>query len=217
MKRFGQPLKLGMTSKNPFFLIEEFVSPLQCEDIITRLKHTIPDSDINDVPYKTIKYNELTEFRLLPQLEALMPTLEQYYSFEAKGILPFNFEWYVEGFHVEPHRCGSFVYQNKKWVRVSDIGFTGIIFLNDYNDSPPFDQDFEVVGGKLEFMNHQFSFNPRRGTLVFFPAAPNFMHTTGPIQAGELNQIRIHVVPTIQYNYDMTKFPGNYKIWFKNR
>jgi hypothetical protein len=206
-----------MSSKSPFYVVDELVSPLQCEDIICRLAHTVPDSDVNDVPLKTLRYNEHTESGLLPYLDDLVPTWEQYYGFELEGILPFQIEWYVEGFQIEPHRCGSFVYMDKRWVRTSDVGFTAIIFLNDYNVTPPFDPDFEVCGGRLEFLNHKFSFNPRRGTLVFFPAAPNFMHTTGPIQAGELNQIRVSFVPKTPYNYDMTKFPGNYLEWFKNR
>jgi hypothetical protein len=204
-------------TKSPFVVVDEFVSPLQCEDIIYRLNNSFPDTDVNDVPFMTVRYSELTEDVLLPSIENLMPKLEKYYGFELNGILPFQLEWYVEGCHIEPHRCTSFVYKDKKWVRVSDIGFTGIIFLNDYNNAPPFDPDFEVSGGRLEFINHQFSFNPRRGTLVFFPAAPNFMHTTGPIEAGELNQIRFHVVPKIPYNYDMAKFPGTFREWFKNR
>jgi len=203
-----------MSIKSPFFVVEEFISPLQCEDIIERQRNNFPDEDHNGVPLKTVRENELTQLRLLPLIDALMPDLEAYYGFERKGILPLLFEWYVEGFNVEPAKTKSFAYHKNKWVRMLDVGFTGIIFLNDYNNTAPFDPDFEVCGGKLEFPTHRFSFNPQRGTLVFFPEAPNFVHTTSAIQVGELNQIRFHVVPEVIYNYDMSKFPGNYKSWF---
>lgn len=204
-----------MQFKSPFFVVENFISPLLCEDIINRLNHTYPDTDKQDRPLKSIKYNKLTEIRVLPHIENILPKLEEYYGFETNGILPFIFEWYVEDFKVEPARSAAFEFKKQEWVRISDIGFTGVIFLNDYNDKPPFDNDFEVYGGKLEFLTHQFGFNPKRGTLVFFPEVTNFINTTSSVKAGELNQIRFHIVPTKEYIYDMAKFPGNYKVWFK--
>ena len=203
-------------AKSPFFIVEEFISPLMCEDIIERLNHNYPDEDKDGTPLKTIRANPLTELRVLPILEELIPTLEHYYNFETYGIQTFDFEWYVEGFKTEPAKCKNFMYQQKKWVRISDIDFTGVIFLNDYNSEMPFDPLYEVYGGKLEFLTHQFGFNPSRGTLVFFPEGPNFVNTVGPIHAGELTQIRFHIRPKLRYNYDMNKFMGNYKIWFKD-
>lgn len=204
-----------MTNKSPFFIVEELLSPLICEDIIQRLNNFLPDADIDGNPLKTVRYNKLTELRILPLIENIIPTLESYYSFELKGILPFKFEWFVEGFKVEPHRSESFKYSDKGWQQVNDVGFTGVIFLNDYNNQTPFDVDFEVNGGKLEFLTHKFGFNPTRGNLVFFPEVPNFINTTSSVRAGELNQIRFHVVPTQLYKYKIENFQGNYKTWFK--
>jgi len=206
-----------MTDKSPFYVIDDFLSPLLCEDIIQRLNHTYPDCDENNVPLKTVKLNKLTELRVEPLLEAYIPTLEQYYSFETLGILPFKFEWFVEGFSVEPARCESFSYDNakRKWVRISDVGLTGVVFLNEFNNAAPFDDAYEVYGGKLEFVTHNFGFNPKRGTVVFYPEAPNFVNTTSQIEFGELTQIRIHIVPMVLYNYNINNFPGNYKTWFK--
>jgi hypothetical protein len=204
-----------MTPKSPFFVVENFLSPLMCEDIIARLNHNLPDFDINDNPVKTIRTNRLTEMRVLPFIEELIPELENYYSFEMDGILPFRFEWFVDGAPADPLYTEAFTFVDNKWKRTADVGFTGIIFLNEYNNTPPFDQEFEVCGGKLNFPNHQFSFEPRRGTLVFFPEAPNFVRATSKVEAGELTQIVFHVVPTVPYNYDMNNFPGNYKSWFK--
>lgn len=202
---------------SPFFIIDDFLSPLLCEDIIQRLNHTYPDCDKDDVPLKTIKFNKLTEIRVEPLLERYIEALENYYSFETLGILPFKFEWFVEGFRPELAKSAAFSYDNnkRKWTRNADIGISGVVFLNDYNDKAPFDDSYEVYGGKLEFPTHNFGFNPKRGTAIFYPEAPNFVNATSEIQVGELNQIRIHIVPTELYNYDIKKFPGNYTTWFK--
>ncbi len=205
-----------MIAKSPFFIIQEFLSPLMCEDIINRLNNIYPDTDINDAPLKTIRYNNLTEIRVLPMLEDIIPTLEQYYGFTHRGILPFKFEWLIAGTKTETAICENSILRENKWSIINDIDFTAIIFLNDYNQSSDFDQEFEVYGGKLEFPTHQFGFTPKRGTLIFFPSGPNFVHGNSGVLAGELNQMRINFVATERYKYDIKKFPGNYKVWFKD-
>lgn len=205
-----------MHKKSPFYIVDEFLSPLQCEDIVARQNNIYPEVDKDDNPLKTVRENELTEMRVFPLVDDLIPHLENYYEFERKGVLPFKFEWYVEGFIPEPAKCASFQYGKNKWNRISDIDFTGIVFLNDYNDKSPFDPSYEVCGGKLEFMNHKFGFNPKRGMLVFFPECPNFVNTISGIEAGELNLLRFHVVAKKLYNYNMNNFPGNYTLWFQN-
>lgn len=203
-------------NKSPFYVVKNFISPLMCEDIISRLNHTFPEADVDDNYLKTITYNKLSEIRVLPYLEDVLPSVEQYYGFESEGILPFKFEWYVEGFTPSAPSCESYSYSKTGWVRTSDVGFSGVIFLNDYNATSPFDAEFEVYGGKLEFTTHQFGITPQRGLLVIYPEAPNFINTTGPIQAGELTQIRFHIVPIVPYKYNISNFPGNYKTWFKD-
>jgi len=203
-------------NKSPFFVVEEFISPLMCEDILNRLNNNYPDMDNSDNPLKTIRYNVLSDNRLLPFLENLLDDLENYYQFEAEGILPLKYEWYVEEFKPEPPACESYSYTKNGWVRSNDVGFSGVIFLNAYNNKTPFDNEFEVYGGKLEFTNHNFGFNPKRGLLVVYPEAPNFINTTSSIKFGELTQVRFYIVPKVPYKYKMENFPGNYKTWFKN-
>lgn len=59
-----------------------------------------------------------------------------------------------------------------------------------------------------------FGFEPTRGTLIFFPSAPNFVNTTISPKVGDLYQIRIQMVAMKPYIYDMNNFKGNYKNWF---
>lgn len=190
------------------------------ENIIDTLDLNFPDEDAHGNPLKTVSPNRLAEMRILPLLEDLIPVVEQYYGFETKGILPLKFEWYVEGFQTEAAKNLSFYYERTqtKWRRISDIDFTGVIFLTDYNngDSSPIDTDFEVYGGKLEFPNHAFGFNPQRGTLVLFPECQFFANATSQIQYGELLQIRFHIVAETPFKYDPNNFKGNYTKWFKD-
>lgn len=200
--------------KSPFVVVQNFISPLVCEDIINRLGHTFPN-EVKDVPVKTVNFNKLTELRLLPSLEELIEShLESYYGFELKGIFPFEHEWFVEGFALEKPRTENEALIDGNWMRVDEKDFTGVIFLNDYNDATPFDPTYEVYGGKLEFPNHQFGFNPKRGTMVIFPSDHRFANSTSKIHAGELNQIRFHICAKVPYEYDIKKFPGTYKTWF---
>jgi hypothetical protein len=204
--------------KSPFLVIKNFLTPLFAENIINTLELNYPMEDKDGNFLKTVMPNQLVEMRVLPLLEDLLPIAEQYYGFKTKGILPFKFEWYVENFKVESAKNLSFFYDTPtaRWKRISDIGFTGVIFLNDYNDEDPIDLDFEVYGGKLEFPSHAFGFNPQRGTLILFPECQHFANATSSIKMGELLQIRFHIVPEIPYKYDPNNFKGNYTTWFKN-
>lgn len=201
-------------SKSPFFVIPNFISPLECEDIISRSHFDFPNT-IEGKPIKSITQNVLTQNRILPYLEELIPTLEEYYGFEHAGILPLNIECYPQNCIQEGLRCENSWYKDGKWSRINDTDFTGIIFLKDHSTDKNFDDYFEVYGGKLEFPTHRFGFNPQRGTLVVFPSGPNFTHQTQSPKFGDLYQIRISFVPTEPYKYDMGKFPGNYTTWFR--
>lgn len=102
--------------KSPFVVIDEFISPLHCEDIINRLNHGVPELDDAGQPLLTINLNRLSDIRILPLLEdegGLIDHLEQYYGYTHKGILPFNYEWYVAGHKNVAPRCENSNYTTK--------------------------------------------------------------------------------------------------------
>ena len=146
--------------------------------------------------------------------------IENYYGFETRTLTPFNFEWYPTGYLGGPAKSEAYQMISKRgqqlmWNKVKDYDFTVIIFLNDYNEETNFDENFEVRGGKLEFPTHDFGFNPERGTMVIFPTRPQFVNAVSPIEAGELNVIRFHIIAKEEYVYDKENFPGGYAEWFK--
>lgn len=138
----------------------------------------------------------------------------EHYGIEYKGTEPIKFEWYPPGASKPLHAENS-EFIKEKWLRVRACDLTAVLFLSDYQNSPAFDQEYEVYGGKLEFPQHQFGFNPNRGTLVVFPSAPHFINQSTTVLAGDLYQARINIVAKAPYLYDPTKFPGNYTVWFK--
>jgi hypothetical protein len=203
-----------MADKSPFYIVGEFISPLLCESIIDAVNFTVPDKDREGHYIKTSKTSDSAEEVLYERLQLVVPELMAHYSQIYKGTERMQFEWFPEGSE------GTFVCENseflrQKWLRVRPRDFTGILFLSDYQDNPPFDNDYEVYGGKLEFAQHSFGFNPTRGTLVVFPSDPHFINITSPVQVGDLYQVRIQLATNQPYLYNPRDFPGNYTTWFK--
>jgi hypothetical protein len=208
-----------MPYKSPFLIVKDLISPLQCEDTVTRLKHTFPNKDQSGNPTVTLKGNTLSEIRVVNVFKDIIPSIEEHYKFSYKTLTPFIFEWYPTGFLGQKAFCeGSTLInkkgQNKRWQKTKDYDFTVVVFLNDYNNDHDFDERFEVRGGKLEFPTHGFGFNPERGTAIIYPCCPNFVNAVSAIDLGNLNLIRFQIVATKEYIYNMADFPGGYAEWF---
>ena len=203
------------TPKSPFIVVPNFISAKQCEQIVDDLGFYHADTNADGDPIKMMRHHELHEEWLFERWQQLQPDALQYYDAQYRGTEHFQFEYLTQGVSCKP-TCDNSQYINKKWVRTKDRDFTGIVFLTDYNENVPFDSDYEVYGGKLEFPQHQFGFNPIRGTLIMFPAGPHFIHANAPIIAGDLFQAKFHVAATVPYLYQPADFPGDYKTWFKD-
>lgn len=201
-------------NKSPFKVYENFLSPYLCEEIVDEVPFPAPDVDPEN---HTVKHQEVYddhyEALIFDAIKPVYTELQQYYNFKYKGTERIIFEQITKGGTIPPH-CESAEYLNRKWVKTKVRDFCGVIFLSDYNDKPPFDDEFECYGGKLEFINHQFGFNPTRGTMIVFPSDPRFVNTTSEIFVGCAHQIRFHIAAQTPYLYDPRKFPGSYTNWF---
>lgn len=201
------------TYKSPFYLVEDFISPLTCEDLIDSCNFTTPDRDKDNKAIKTIRPCDSAEHVVYDRLMEIMPDVEKHYGIEYKGTERIMFEWFPS------NSVGEFICENsqrlrEKWVRTKNRDLSAILFLSDFQDNPPFDSDFEVYGGRLEFVQHQFSFKPQRGTLVIFPSDPHFINITTEVAVGDAYQARIQMVSKNGFQYRMSDFPGNYTKWF---
>lgn len=200
--------------KSPFKIYRNFLSPKLCEQFCNKIAFTDPDFDERTKePLRMIKFDEDIQAAIFARAEMLVPELEKYYDFEYAGTEQIMVEWYSEGVAAKP-TCDNSNYVGKKWLRTRERDFTGIVFFSDYQDQPTFDSDYEVYGGKLEFPQHGFGFNPERGTLIIYPSAPHFINANAKVQAGELYQARFHIAGKRPYMYDPTKFSGDFRSWF---
>jgi hypothetical protein len=201
-------------AKSPFKVYQHFLSPKICEHICDTLAFDYPDVDKDDNPQRMIKHSAMAEEVIYDRLQPLVPELEKYYGIEYKGTEQIMVEWFSEGVIGKP-QCENSHYLKKKWVRTLPRDLSAIVFLSDYQDTPNFDSDYEVYGGKLEFPQHGFGFNPERGTMIVYPSVPHFINATAAIRAGELYQARIHIAATAPFLYDPNQFPGDYRTWFQ--
>lgn len=204
-----------MRPKSPFVVYQEFLSPLMCEEIIDLMDVTTPDVDKDGYPLPSLRHNDKGEQIIFERFQRLFKGVDQYYNVEYRGTEKMLFEWYPQG-SKSKMVCDSCDFIGKKWVRSRDRDITSVLFLSDYNESAGFDSLYEVYGGKLEFPNHNFGFNPERGTLIMFPSTPHFVNAVSPILAGDSFQVRIHMATQSPFLYQPGDFPGNFLSWFPN-
>ncbi len=204
-----------MVPRSPFMIYQEFLSPLLCEEVVDLMDVTVPDTNPHGKPIPSIRHNNKAEQFIFDRLKQTLPDVQKYYNVEYRGTEKMMFEWYPQGCK-DKLKCDSSDYINKQWVRTRDRDITGILFLTDYSNAPSFDDLYEVYGGKLEFPNHNFGFNPERGTLILFPSTPHFINVNAPVQVGDLFQVRINIATKRPFMYQPANYPGNFLSWFPN-
>lgn len=201
--------------KSPFLVFEEFMSPQRCEDLVDGCNFSeVPDYGSTGKPLKMVKQNDYVDQSMYARLQPCIPQIEQYYSIQYHGTERTQVEWIPAGC-IPSVSCENSEFVNGKWVRTKRRDLTAILFLSDFNSSPPFDTEFEVYGGKLEFPQHKFGFNPQRGTLIVFPSDPHFLNAASAVSIGNAFQARLHIASQTPMLYDPAQYPGNYTQWFK--
>lgn len=202
-------------SKSPFLVYQDILSPKICEQIVDDLDLFTPDTDTEGNPLPVYRHHEPSEETIFNHYQNTIDYIMNYYNTDGyKGTERVMFEFYGEGTERNVH-CENSSYIDKKWARTTDRDLTAVIFLSNYNEQPPFDDDYEVYGGKLEFPQHYFGFNPVRGTMIVFPSGPHFINAFAPIITGELFVARFHIATKLPYMYDPSEFPGDYRTWFE--
>jgi len=204
-----------MVPRSPFIVYQEFLSPLLCEEVIDNMDVTTPDYDPYGDPLPSIRHNTKAEEFIFERLKQTLTNVQKYYNVEYRGTEKMQFEWYPQGCK-DQMKCDSSEFISNKWVRTRDRDITAVLFLTDYSESPSFDDLYECYGGKLEFPNHNFGFNPERGTLVMFPSTPHFINVNSPVHVGDLFQVRINIATKRPFMYQPTDYPGNFVSWFPN-
>lgn len=213
------------TIKSPFHIINDFLSPKNCDEILKKVQRTVYDTDKEGKPLPYMTINQEIEQMIFPRLEPIFPELEERYDANYVG----TEHMMVFGHPEDPknpavtHGCDNSKYVRRKWVRYKDVDLTAILWLKDYNNVVPIDPRTEVYGGKLEFPVYNFSFTPQRGTLVFYPAGPHFITATSPVLVSDLYYIKFNIKLTNKdgsiWLYQPSNFPydkkrGLLQSWF---
>lgn len=206
---------------SPFHVVENFISPKNCERIITELGIKVPSVEDG----RPLKHERLVKdielMNLLQQsLQEHVSDIENRYSAVIKGMDTPVFQQYFEDpkHPCELHGCESAKFLRKKWVKVKDVDVVAYVWLKDFGSGVPLDPRHEVYGGKLEFPAYNFSLVPTRGTMVMFPAGPHFITAISPVLVGSLEQIKFSLKLTEVngglFLYQPSNFPGTYQDWF---
>ena len=213
------PITPPTSSRPPFLIVPELLSPLSCEEVVGEVGFDLPTYDpITNKAVKTVTMNKVAgEFLSDILEERVMNLIDAHFGVEVEAIDSTLFEWYPEGHVTQPAAPEVHKLIGGQWTRSGEADFIGVLFLMDYHDgkSGPIDTDYEVYGGKLEFPNFKFGFNPKAGTLVVYPAASNFANATTTTEIGELYQVRFYIRTTLPYTYDPRNFSGNHTTWFR--
>lgn len=199
-------------SKSPFLIFKNFISPKFCEELVKNIAFEEKHKNQNNFFVRESEYGEKILISKLQEI--VIGKIQNHYGVTIKGSEKFKFEKYVEG-SMDLHKVeNSKKMKDGKFLKVNGRDFTGVLFLKNYREKLPFDYETEVMGGKLEFFQYNFGFNPERGTLVLFPSGINFINVTAPISVGELYQVRMQFLCTIPYFYNPEEFQGNFYSWF---
>lgn len=205
-------------SKSPFYVVPDFISQKTCDYLVSSSGITEPNEDHEGSAILTkTMMDEHCETLLYNRFQEVLPEIEAHYGFKTRGVESMEFSWMPEdckdGGDV---RCGNAVFIRKQWMKNKDRDFTVHLFLSTFNDATDdsFDPDLEVYGGKLQFPQYKFSFNPQAGTMIVHPAGPHFIHAYSPVIAGDLFYVTFHISAESVHIYQPTDYPGDYTSWF---
>jgi len=200
--------------RSPFFVIDEALSPMQCEQVADSAEFISLDVNKANQPVMTIKHTEFAHDIVTQALVTHQENIEAHYGAKIINIEPTRVQWADET--VSPTAtCDNSTRIKDKWLRVHNRDLTALVFLCDYNDKPPFDSEFEVYGGKIEFPSHGFGFNPVRGTMILYPSDPHFTHVFSKIGMGELFISKTFIQLDPPLIYSPRNFPGTWQQWLE--
>ena len=208
---------MTITIKSPFYVVEDFLSPKQCEELVSQYEVRTPNLNRDGDPIKLERTltADKGQTLVMSKLRSHIESIEHKYDALYVGTEPIVITHYPEfqKAPASPPTCENSHYVKRRWIKTKDIELTGIVWLKDYQDEVPLDPRYEVFGGKTELPAYNFSLVPQRGTLIMFPAYPHFITCISPVLVGDLYQLKINMSITEKdgsvWLYDPSKFRAN--------
>lgn len=203
-------------TKSPFLVFQDFLPASIC-DHVAKIVRVEPLLDPEGVPQSVTRFHDEAQDLIFDEFRELIPEIEAHFTgFKYRGTEELVFQQFpvTNGTPAEAPHCQNASFKRKRWLKTKDRDLTGILWLKDYQESPPFDVATQVLGGKLEFPVYNFGFQAQKGTLVVYPASERFISLTSPILVGELQCVRFHLAAEGLWIYDPKSYPGDFKTWF---
>lgn len=202
-------------TKSPFLVYQDLIDGPTCDRIAKEVR-VLPNQDDDGVPISMERHHTNIEDEIFAAYKPIISKLEDHYTgFNYRGTEHLVFQQFpATGKLAEEPHCENAVFKRKKWIRVRDRDLTGVLWLKDYQESPPFDIRTQVLGGKLEFPVYNFGFQPQKGTLVIYPANERFISLTSAVLVGELQCVRFHICGEGTWMYNPEDYPGDFRTWF---
>ncbi len=198
--------------KSPFIIIPEALSPLQCEKLTDSAEFVQLDVNKRGLPTATTKVVQSATATLHNVIKQYDVDIIAKYGSGIRHMEQTRITWINN--EVDPAAtCDNSAFIRNKWLRVHNRDLTAILFMSDFNDSPPFDGDFEVYGGKMEFPTHGFGFNPIRGTMIIMPSDPHFAHVFSKVSVGDCFFAKTFIQLEQPLIYTPEEFPGKWSEW----
>lgn len=206
-----------MTS--PIIIKQEFINPLLAEQITGSNRLYAPKITHYGEPIIVDERPLQHDFSkiVISRISSLQNKIQTTYKSNTLSVHSISIERFPENPRVAARGvgCENSKFIRKKWVIQKPIDLVGIVWLNSYNNLIPIDTSYEVMGGKLEFTNMNFSLMPQRGTLVIYPAGPNFITAISPLLIESLYQIKICMKLDAGWKYDISAYPSDWREWLK--
>jgi hypothetical protein len=120
-----------MNIKSPFYVVNNFISPLTCEEIVDVVNFITPDTDKDGREVKTSKTCERAESIIFDRLRTILPDVQSYYQLHYKGTEEIVFEMLPQGGKCVVNVENS-AFLRGKWVRTKARDLTAVLFLCDY-------------------------------------------------------------------------------------
>lgn len=208
-----------MTDNKSPFLVFQHLLDSKLSDKIANEVRVEPIKNDDGVLQATERFHSDAERIVFEKFQPLIPSIEKHFTgFKYRGTEHLVFQQFpvTNGNQAEEPHCENAVFKRKRWLKVKDRDLTGVLWLKDYQEIPPFNIKNEILGGKLEFPVYNFGFQPQKGTLVIYPACERFISLTSAILVGELQCVRFHICGEGMWIYQPDGYPGDFRTWFSD-
>lgn len=195
--------------KSPFLILEEYLSPLQCENILNDL-YCIDCIDFSDTNKKYCY--PISDDALFNHLEKIIksiyPKINEMYGVNCAKIEVIEYRLMRENTEATDFQAYNSVYLNGQWVRNEFNDFVITIMLTSHVQSTDdgLDAEFEHYGAGIQYPQHNVTFYSDRGGILIHPSDPHFIHNISANHLGTCALINVAVSCDNLYLYDPVSF-----------